>query len=303
MAVAPSGAQFEIAFGEQRATVVEVGGGVRTYTVGGRDVLDGYAVTAQCTGARGTPLVPWPNRLGDGQYTFEGTDYQVALTEPDKHNAIHGFLQWRSWQAREHEPARVVMGTVLRPLMGYPFTLDVAVCYTLDEDGLTVQTTATNLGDAPCPYGTGQHPYLSAGGDLVDGCVLRLDAERWLQTDDRGLPTGARDVEGSAYDFRAGRTVGDQQIDYAFTGLARDGLGLAWVWWTTPAGNAIGLWVDASYPYVEIFTGDTLPPVERRRGLGVEPMTCAPDAFRSSEGLIRLEPGESVDTSWGIRAR
>lgn len=303
MTIPPSGAQYEIAFDDQRAVVVEVGGGVRTYTVGGRDVLDGYAVTAQCTGARGTPLVPWPNRLGDGRYTFEGTDYQVALTEPDKHNAIHGFLQWRSWQAREQNPSSVVMATMLHPLMGYPFTLDVAVSYALDADGLTVRTIATNLGDTPCPYGTGHHPYVSAGGGTVDECALRLDADRWLPTDDRGLPTGVRDVDGSAYDFRAGRTIGDQQIDYAFTGLARDDEGLAWVWWTTPAGHEIGLWVDGSYPYVEIFTGDTLPPVERRRGLGVEPMTCAPDAFRSGEGLIRLEPGESVRTSWGIRAR
>lgn len=301
MTVAPSGEQFEIAFGEQRAVVVEVGGGIRTYAVGERDVLDGYAITEQCTGARGAPLVPWPNRLGDGRYTFDGTDYQVALTEPDKHNAIHGFLRWRNWTAQEHGPARVVMGTVLHPLMGYPFTLAVFVAYTLAADGLTVETTATNIGDRTCPYGAGQHPYLAAGSGLVDSCVLRLDAERWLPTDDRGLPIGTRAVDGSAYDFRAGRPIGDQQVDYAFSGLSRDGDGRAWVWLTRSDGGEVRLWLDAGYPYVEIFTGDTLPSDERRRGLGVEPMTCAPDAFRSGDGLIRLGRGESTTATWGIR--
>jgi aldose 1-epimerase len=42
----PTGAQFEIAFGDQRAVAVEVGGGLRSYSAGGRDLLDGYPVGA-----------------------------------------------------------------------------------------------------------------------------------------------------------------------------------------------------------------------------------------------------------------
>ncbi len=89
MSIDPSGTQYEIAAGEHRVTLVEVGGGIRDYTVGGRPLLDGYSRGERCTGARGLPLIPWPNRLEDGAYTFDGTDYQVPLTEPDKHNAIH----------------------------------------------------------------------------------------------------------------------------------------------------------------------------------------------------------------------
>lgn len=168
----PSGAQFEISAGQQRATIVEVGGGVRTYTVGERDVLDPYPLDAMCDGAHGAPLIPWPNRLADGAYTFEGTDHQVALTEPDKNNAIHGFLRWRNWTAREYSADRVVMGTVLNPLKGYPFTLDVAVAYRVGEQGLIVRTTATNGGAGTCPYGAGQHPYLSPGHGVLDDCTL-----------------------------------------------------------------------------------------------------------------------------------
>ncbi len=62
------------------------------------------------------------------------------------------------------------------------------------------------------------------------------------------------------------------------------------------------LWVDESYPYLMLFSGDTLPAARRRRSLAVEPMTCPPNAFRSGEGLIRLAPGESFTSRWGIAA-
>lgn len=296
----PSGRQFEITHGTRRATVVEVGGGLRQHSVGEHELLDGYDPESRCTGARGLPLIPWPNRIRDGAYTFGGTAYQVPLTEPDKHNAIHGFLRWRNWTCHRHDPDRVVMGTVLNPMMGYPFALDITVDYHLDDAGLTVCTSATNIGDDICPYGAGQHPYLTVGTDLVDPCSLQLDAARYLPTDDRGLPTGDVDVEGSAFDFRDGRTIGDQEIDLTFTDLARDADGLAWVRLTAPDGRRVAVWVDEHYPFVELYTSHTQPPPHYRTGLGVEPMTCAPNAFRTGEGLIRLEPGQSTRATWGI---
>ncbi|MEA2592892.1 MAG: aldose 1-epimerase, partial [Actinomycetota bacterium] len=128
---APSGEQYGIALGDQWATIVEVGGGVREYTDAGRPVLDPYDVASMCDGAHGTPLIPWPNRLDGGRYTWAGHDYQVALTEPAKNNAIHGFLRWRPWTAQRHEADRVVMATTVFPCGGYPFLLDVAVDYQL----------------------------------------------------------------------------------------------------------------------------------------------------------------------------
>ncbi len=304
--VVPSGEQFDIRSGDHRATIVEVGGGLRSYTYGARAVLDGYPVNQMCTGARGAALIPWPNRLADGAYTFADVDHQVALTEPDAHNAIHGFLRWRNWTLRGHRPDRVVVGTVLHPLPGYPFTLDVAIEYRLadtrtgeDRAGLSVATTATNLGDTACPYAAGHHPYLSVGTELIDDATLVLDAATWLPTDHRGLPTARLPVTGSPYDFRTGRDIGDQHIDYAFTDLARTD-GLAWVTLTGPDGRGSRLWVDEHYPFIELYTGDTQPPEKRRRGLGVEPMTCAPNGLASGDGLTRLDPGQAVTTRWGI---
>ncbi len=144
MARPPSGRQHVISDGDQQATIVEVGGGIRSYQAGDRDVLQPYPLEAMCDGAHGAPLVPWPNRLADGRYRFDETDYQVALTEPDKHNAIHGFLHWRPWQPVRQSDKHIVMAATLHPLEGYPFLLEVQIDYRLDEAGLTVTTTATN---------------------------------------------------------------------------------------------------------------------------------------------------------------
>jgi len=147
----PSGEQFEIVLGEQRATIVEVGGGLREYTVAGEPVLQPYEAGEMCDGAHGAVLLPWPNRLAEGRYEFDGEHHQLALTEPANGNAIHGLLRWRSWWAAEREPHRVVMATRLHPEPGYPFALDATVTYELGEDGLQVTIGAVNVGYVHSP--------------------------------------------------------------------------------------------------------------------------------------------------------
>ncbi|MEO5609541.1 MAG: aldose 1-epimerase family protein [Ornithinibacter sp.] len=301
MTTVPSGRQFEIAHDDHRAVIVEVGGGIRGYDVAGVEVLQPYAVDQMCDGAHGAPLIPWPNRLGGGRYRFDGHDHQVALTEPEKNNAIHGFLRWRPWRPLEHEKDLVVMTTTLFPLQGYPFELDVRVSYQLDDTGLSVTTSATNIGDQPAPYGAGQHPYLSAGTASVDDCTLHLHADTRVLTDpQRQLPTGREEVTGTAYDFRGGKQIGRLELDDAFTDLHRDERGRAWVHLGRPDGRTTSLWVDEAWLFVEIYTGDTLAPDRRRRALGTEPMTCPPNAFQSGDGLTRLQPGATSTASWGV---
>ena len=296
----PSGAQHRIAFEDQRATVVEVGGGIREYAVGDRDVLDPYPVNAICDGAHGAPLIPWPNRLADGRYSFDGADYQVALSEPAKHNAIHGLLRWRNWQLRDRDPARVVLENRLYPSAGYPFTLELTISYELAAPGLSVTTTSVNIGEQACPFGSGQHPYLSPGNGLLDECTLELAAQTRIVTDDvRQLPVGREPVAGTPLDFREPRRLGPVQIDSAFTDLSRDEGGLAWARLTGPDSRTAEIWVDEHYPLIEIYTGDGLSASRRRRGLGAEPMTCPPNAFQSGEGIVRLEPGEALVARWG----
>ena len=298
----PSGEQFEIGAGRQRATIVEVGGGLREYAVDGRPVLEAYAADRIRDGAHGAPLIPWPNRLEDGRYSFDGRTYQVPLTEPEKQNAIHGFLLWQPWEATERDAERVVMATHLYPREGYPFMLGIRISYELGPDGLTVATTAENLGDRACPYGHGQHPYLSPGSGQLDACTLQLSGRTRILTDpERQLPTGREPAEGTDFDFLQPRALGEARIDHAFTDLVRDDDGLAWSRLWGPDGGCAELWVDGSYGFVETYTGDTLGPDRARRGLGTEPMTCPPNAFATGDHIIRLEPGEPVTTTWGAR--
>ncbi len=301
-AARPSGEQIEIRHADQRAWVVEVGGSLRAYQVGDHDVLDGYSVHERCTGARGQSLIPWPNRLGDGRYRFAGHDHQLPLTEPDKHNAIHGLTRWANWAPRDRKDDRVTMRHRLHPQPGYPFALDLEITYSLAEDGLSVHTTATNIGTTPAPYGTGAHPYLTAGTPTIDTALLRAPGRTWLPTDHRGIPTTAAEpVSATAYDFEAPRLIGAARLDTGYTDLVRDGDGLARVELLAPDTRTTTLWLDQNYRYVMLFTGDSLAnPKRRRRGLGVEPMTCAPNAFQTGHGVRTLHPGESYTTSWGI---
>jgi len=298
--IAPSGEQIEIVAGDQHAVVVEVGGGLRSYTAGGRELVDGYGTNEMSSSGRGQALIPWPNRLQDGSYEFDGRRHQLPLNEPERRNAIHGLVRWVAWTASARESHRVVMEYVLHPQPGYPFSLRLGIEYALLDGGLRVRTTATNIGVDTCPYGSGAHPYLTLGTTTVDRLILHSPARTVLRSDERGLPIGTEAVEDAEYDFRQPRPIGSTALDHAFTDLERDGDSLARVALRDPDhGTEVSLWVDESYPYLMLFTGDPLPDV-RRRSLAVEPMTCPPNAFRTGDALIRLEPGCSLTSTWGI---
>jgi aldose 1-epimerase len=176
-------------------------------------------------------------------------------------------------------------------MQGYPSLLDVEVDYTLDGDGLTVTTTATNAGVRPCPYGAGQHPYLSPEVGLIDQCTLQPEAGARIVTDDeRQLPIGAEAVYRASYDFREPRLLGATTVDFTFTDVVGDTEGRAWARLRGTDGRQAELWVDEHYPIIEFYTGDSLVPERRRKGLGTEPMTCPPNAFASGDRLIRLDP-------------
>jgi aldose 1-epimerase len=298
--IRPCGEQIEIAAEDQRAIVVEVGGGLRAYSVGGRDILDSYGAEEMCSSSRGQVLIPWPNRLQNGSYEFDGCRHQLPLNEPERNNAIHGLVRWATWRAVVREPHRVLMEHILYPQPGYPFSLRLSIEYTLSASGLCVRTTATNVGTIPCPYGSGAHPYLTLGTATIDRLILRVPGRAVLRSDERGIPIGRDAVEGTEYNFRQPRPIGALALDHAFTDLDRDANGVAWVELRDPdQGTGILLWVDKNYPYLMVFSGDPLPDVQRR-SLAVEPMTCPPNAFRTGIDLMRVEPGAEVTSTWGI---
>jgi aldose 1-epimerase len=298
----PSGQQFVLTLGDQRATVTEVGAGLRTYTVAERDVIDGYGEDEMCSLGRGQLLLPWPNRIEDGQYDFAGTLHQTALTEPSRHNALHGLTRWVNWTALEQATDHVLMSLILHPQDGYPFTLELRADYRLSSAGLTVRTTATNVGPQAAPYGTGHHPYVTVG-TLIDNALLKMPALMRLEANDRLIPTGRLlPTKGTAYDFLELRPIGSLRMDTAFATLVPDSDGVIRVQLRAPGGDpVVTLWMEPTYRFLMVYTPDAIPQASRRRrSLAIEPMTCAPNAFRSGDGLIVLQPGQSTSATWGI---
>jgi aldose 1-epimerase len=240
-------------------------------------------------------LLPWPNRVDGGRYTFDGKQLQLDLSEPAAGNAIHGLTRWLTWAAAEHTADRVVLRYTLLGRTGYPFCLVLEAEYRLDPaGGLRLQVTASNEGGTRAPYGTGSHPYPAA---------------RWLPPGDRGIPAGPpRDVAGTPYDFRTPRAVGDVRLDHPLTALDRDADGRAWVSLAGPmkgkgeAGGGARLWAGPGYRWLQVFSGDPLAAPQRRRALAVEPMTCPPNAFVTGDDLLVLEPGDTVQHAWGVQA-
>jgi aldose 1-epimerase len=299
-----TGSQYQIAAGEYRATVTELGAGLRQLTRSGRPVITGYEPDELPPGAAGQLLAPWPNRVDHGQYVFAGAQHQLDLSEPGQANAIHGLTRWASWAPVDHQGDRVVLAHSLLGRPGYPFCLRIEAGYRLDPaDGLKVTITVRNEGSGPAPYGTGSHPYLTAQTPRVDDCSLILPAGRWLPAGARDIPCGpAEDVTGGPFDFRRQRRIGGTSINHAFTALERDGSGRAWAW-LSAGRTEVGLWAGDGYHWLQVFTGDTLPEGHRRRALAIEPMTCPPNALATGEDLLVLDPGGSASHSWGILAR
>lgn len=287
----PSGEQFDISQGGQRAVVTEVGATLRSYLVDGRPVIDGFGAGEVCSGGRGQVLMPWPNRVRDGTYAFAGVRHQLPLTEAERRNAIHGLVRWLPWALLDRTGDRVSLGLTMHPQPGYPFHLQLTLLYALEEDGLRIAASARNLGREAAPFGAGFHPYLLPVGGRVDGALLQIPARARLDLDQRLIPAGPPSpVAGTELDFRSPRRIGATILDTCFTELDQPWVEL----------DDVRLWWDPAFAWVQAFTGDTLALEHRRRGLAVEPMTCPPDAYNSGRDLVVLEPGGEWSGSWGI---
>jgi aldose 1-epimerase len=298
-----TGAQFEIAAGDYRATLTELGAGLRALSLGDHPLVRTYAPDELPPAGAGQLLAPWPNRVDHGRYSFGGASYQLDISEPARDNAIHGLTRWASWRVTAQAADHVELGLDLLGRPGYPFCLELRAGYRLSADaGLEVTLTARNSGSRAAPFGTGAHPYFVASGGLVDDCRLELPAARWQPTDDRGIPIGEpQDVTGSEFDFRASRPIGSTSLDHALTALATDASGRAWARLAGPAAQ-ITMWAGPGYGWLQVFTGDPLGPRARRRALAIEPMTCPPNAFVTGTDLATIEPGDSVAHQWGVQA-
>lgn len=293
----PNGTVTTLAHGGYTATVTEVGGGLHSLSLEGRELVVSWPLDGICINHRGSVLAPWPNRIADGRYTFGDKAQQLPLNEVDRHNAIHGLASWLPFGVVEGGDDHVTVAARIWPQTGYPFLVDVTVRYGLDDNGLTWDITATNNGDSPAPYGASVHPYLVAGPGHVDDWTLLVPAAEVLEVDAaRLLPTGVAPLPPEL-DFRTARAIGTTEIDHAYTGLTGQRVEIR-----TADGSGVALDIGDAERWVQVHTADRPEPERNRIGMAIEPMTCPPDAFNSGTDLVVLEPGASHTLSLRISA-
>ena len=298
--VLPSGEQWTIRHGDRVAVIVEVGGGLRTFADRGEDIVAGFPDEMMAPSGRGQILVPWPNRLRDGRYTFDGEERVLPITEPATGNASHGLTRWSPWTLRERHEDRVIVSHTIHPRPGWDATVEVVTAWSLDETGLVCQVRATNVGTTRAPFGYGAHPYLALGATSLDRARLTVPAADVVLVDERKLPADVDDVEGTPFNLREGVALADVDLDHALTALTRGEDG-CWVVELDLDDRQVRLWGDQRLDWVQVFTGkmrDAGPGLTP--GVAIEPLSCPADAFNSGLGLVVLEPGDTWSAQWGI---
>ncbi|MFS0792637.1 aldose 1-epimerase family protein [Microbacterium sp. 1P10AE] len=300
MTADPTGHRFHLRGPRSSAEIAQVGAALRALTVDGVDLVPRYADDVPTPAASGVVLVPWPNRIRDGRYSFAGVERQLALSEPAFGNASHGLLRFGSYTAVEVTDDRLVLTADVVPQTGYPFHLRTRVTFILLPDGLHVEHVIENVGADTAPVALGIHPYLQIGGVATADLVIHSTGTSTLVVDDRKLPVDEVSVSG-ATDLRAGRRLGDVALDNAYRGLERDADGRARHTLTAPDGRRVELWQDAGFEWTQVFTTDRYP--GNSLAVAIEPMTAPSNAFASGVDLVALEPGCEMRREWGISYR
>ena len=299
----PTGEQFPLNFdgdgGRSRAIITEVAAGLRALEVNGVAVVETYPETSLPPYGSGITLMPWPNRVEDGIWRYEGREMRLDITEPERGNAIHGLLRNTAYRVRERSASSVTLGAVVYPQHGYPFQLDTAVTHALTAQGMTVTHEVRNLSDAAAPVAVGAHPYLRIGDLPVEELTLELAAATRFEVTDRQNARDQHPVDGTDYDYRAGRVIGDAVLDDGFGGVPAGSVHRL----SASDGRAVELWHDDEFAYAQVFTNRRFPDGSggTKLALAVEPMTAPANAFNSGLGVRWLVPGERVTLSWGIR--
>ncbi|TFD66785.1 aldose 1-epimerase family protein [Cryobacterium ruanii] len=304
---APTGIQYELTLqtpsGPARVVVTEVAAGLRAYSMNGIDLIETFHESVQPPMAAGIVLVPWPNRIRDGQWTQNGVTRQLALTEPAKNNASHGLLRFTPYREVSRTSDAVTLAATVFPQSGYPFHLETEVTYALTATGLDVTHRLRNVGGEPAPVAVGAHPFLKIGDVPTGDLMVRVDASTHIDVDDRLNPTGETPVTDTRFDLRDGVSVDDLNLDDGFGGVGDAGEHSL----TAPDGRRVTLWGDENMRYVQVFTPRFFPVTQgsakpvRSIAIAIEPMTAPANAFNSGAGLHWVEPGEQWVVRWGIR--
>ena len=273
----------------------------------GAELLDrrgGLAAYARTGAVMGIPLLhPWANRLDAFEYELDGRRVRLPAGPPlvrcEEHGLpIHGLLgaspHWTvTAAARASLAARLDFGAHPELVAAFPFPHELTIEARLDGDGLEVATTVRPTGDAAVPLAFGFHPYLRLPGADRASWHVTLPGRRHLDTDDRGIPTGAAHAE-PARSFR----LAGLGFDDGYDRLA-DGARFA----VRGRERELAVTLVRGYPAGQVFSP------RGAQFICFEPMTAPTNALRTGDGLRHVAPGETftatfrIDVRWASRAR
>lgn len=253
--------------------------------VAGWDFLQGYTDEAALDSlkwARSGWLYPFPNRLRDGQYLWQGKHYQFPLNDEATGNAIHGMLLGASMQLQSvHLGVDAVSVSCAYTDQGtnssYPFPFHIEITYSLTRKGVfSARVDLENRGPVPAPFGLGWHPYFRVGEEPVDTWKLQVPQGEVALVDERMLPTGAyRQLligpELQAIEKRTFDSCLRLKTEPATLELR--------------GSRGVIHWKQTNFPFLQLFTPEV------RNSIAIEPMTCGVDALNTGEGLLVLAPG------------
>lgn len=250
-------------------------------------LLDGFKTDGQLTAnekSRSIHLVPFPNRVKDGRYFFEGKEFYLPINKPKEHNAIHGFIWSKPFKIVEEKTSASSADVELKYSYtgeneGFPFPFTVHYQYKLSEAAFSITVLITNDGINSMPLGIGWHPYFTFN-KRVDKLLLKLPDCDLLENDDRLIPTGKR---SSFAGFNSLQKIGTSAFDTVFE-LAGKGDHFETRLYDPESNATIVLHQDSSFRYLQVY----IP--SERNSIALEPMTCPANAFNSGEGLVILKP-------------
>ncbi len=276
------------------------GGGLNSLTFDGRNLIEPY-LDHGVNRYSGDILAPWPNRIRDGKYSYQGKNYQLEITEPARLNALHGLVNNGLWDLVSKNPTSAELSYVLQKSDQFPSSIKFQIKYELSLEGLLIEISAKNTGKNPAPYGVSIHPYLVADSQSkVDDWFLKLPAGDFFCVDEvRLLPTQVEPVP-SYLDFRELQQIRDTFIDHAF--LIDENLDSQRIEILSPSGYGVAMSFSKDLKWIQVHTADREGGPDSRRSLAIEPMSCPPDAFNSGIDLIHLLPNETKSSFWRIFA-
>ena len=264
-------------------------------------ILDGaknYSELIKNEWYKGSKLIPFPNRILDGRYTFNRKSFKLPINFQSQKHAIHGLLYNQKFTVKDRTVSKKSSSILLEHLYlgrtdGYPFKFKVHIKYTLSGGGFECNTVIKNEHSAKIPIGDGWHPYFRLKGSLAD-MLLRIPSTRQIEVDSRNIPTG----EISPFEkFSSLSKIADEEIDSGFQLRKRNGLAETEIV-DQEHDLKLTVWQETGemkYNYVQVF----IPP--SRKSIAIEPMTCNINAFNNGEGLIILKPKSTFNATYGVR--